>query len=137
MWTSLRACFLGVLVVWTLLAAQEVRASKEVDAAGLAKLLEQADKPVFLDVREPAEIAKLGSVRGYINIPLGQLESRWQELPKGKQVVTMCSRNGRATKAAALLEEKGLPVTATCGLEKIKEQGGEKLVTEKPEEKQP
>jgi rhodanese-related sulfurtransferase len=136
MLTCLRGLFLAVLSVCVAVSAQEAKASKETDPDGLAKLLEQPDKFVFLDVREPAEIAKLGSVRGYVNIPLGQLESRLQELAKDKQIVTMCSRNGRAAKAAALLEEKGFNVAATCGLEKIKEQGGEKLVTEKPKEEQ-
>jgi rhodanese-related sulfurtransferase len=43
----------------------------------------------FLDVREPKEIAELGSVKGYVNIPLGQLESRFSEIPKDKLVLTL------------------------------------------------
>jgi rhodanese-related sulfurtransferase len=42
----------------------------------------------FLDVREPKEIAELGSVKGYVNIPLGQLESRLSEIPKDKLILT-------------------------------------------------
>ena len=42
----------------------------------------------FLDVREPKEIAELGSVKGYVNIPLGQLEKRLSEIPKDKLILT-------------------------------------------------
>jgi hypothetical protein len=34
-----------------------------------------------------------------------------------------------------MLEEKGFKTLGSCGLEKVKKQGGEKLVTEKPAEK--
>ena len=43
----------------------------------------------FLDVREPDEIKQLGSVPGYVNIPLGQLEKRLNEVPKDKLIVTL------------------------------------------------
>lgn len=34
-----------------------------------------------------------------------------------------------------MLEEKGFKTLGSCGLEKVKKDGGEKLVTEKPAEK--
>ena len=43
----------------------------------------------FLDVREPDEIRKLGSVPGYVNIPMGELETRLKEVPKDKLIVTL------------------------------------------------
>jgi hypothetical protein len=47
------------------------------------------DKNVFfLDVREPKEIAELGSYEGYVNIPMSQLESRLGELPKDRPILT-------------------------------------------------
>jgi rhodanese-related sulfurtransferase len=64
-------------------------AAKELTPEELSKLLEQKDKVFFLDVREPAEIEKLGSVKGYVNIPLGQLEARLNEIPKDKLIVTL------------------------------------------------
>jgi hypothetical protein len=42
----------------------------------------------FLDVREPRELAELGTFEGYVNIPLGQLEKRLAELPKDKPIIT-------------------------------------------------
>jgi predicted sulfurtransferase len=42
----------------------------------------------FLDVREPKELAELGTFEGYVNIPLGQLEKRLNEVPKDKPIIT-------------------------------------------------
>lgn len=42
----------------------------------------------FLDVREPRELAELGTFEGYVNIPLGQLEKRLDEIPTDKPVIT-------------------------------------------------
>ena len=39
---------------------------------------------------------------------------------------------GRAARAAAILEEKGYKTIGSCGLEKVKREGGAGLVTEKP-----
>ena len=55
----------------------------------LAKLLEKPGKVFFLDVREPDEIAALGSIKGYVNIPLSQLEGRLKEIPTDKLIVTL------------------------------------------------
>ncbi len=42
----------------------------------------------FLDVREPKELVDLGTLDGYVNIPLGQIESRLSEIPKDKAIIT-------------------------------------------------
>ncbi len=42
----------------------------------------------FLDVREPKELEELGTLEGYVNIPLGQIEARLSEIPKDKAVIT-------------------------------------------------
>lgn len=42
----------------------------------------------FLDVRSPQEIRELGTLPGYVNIPIDQLEQRLAELPKDKTLVT-------------------------------------------------
>jgi ArsR family transcriptional regulator len=46
------------------------------------------EKAFLLDVRPPEEIAQLGTLKGYVNIPLDQLEKRMGEIPKGKRIVT-------------------------------------------------
>ena len=61
---------------------------KQLSADELKQYLEKKDKIFFLDVREPKELEELGTIKGYVNIPLGQLESRLAELPKDKLIVT-------------------------------------------------
>jgi len=61
---------------------------KKLSDAELEKLLKDEKNLFFLDVREPKEIEELGSIKGYVNIPLGQLESRLGEIPKDKLIVT-------------------------------------------------
>jgi rhodanese-related sulfurtransferase len=77
------------LFVLASVAALAQNASKQISPDELEKLLEKKDAIFFLDVREPEEIARLGSVKGYVNIPLGQLESRLKEVPKDKLIVTL------------------------------------------------
>ena len=55
----------------------------------LEKHLKDSKKIFFLDVREPKEIQELGSVKGYVNIPLGELEKRLNEVPKDKLIITL------------------------------------------------
>ena len=50
-------------------------------------LLERGDV-FFLDVREPSELEELGTLEGYVNIPLGQIEKRLKEIPKDKAIIT-------------------------------------------------
>lgn len=63
-------------------------AEKELSPEELSKLLEKRENLFFLDVREPREIEQLGSVKGYVNIPLGQLEKRLKEVPRNKLIIT-------------------------------------------------
>jgi rhodanese-related sulfurtransferase len=55
----------------------------------LEKHLKDKKKIFLLDVREPKEIQELGSVKGYVNIPLGELEKRMSEIPKDKLIITL------------------------------------------------
>jgi len=110
------------------------QAAKKLTPDELEKALEKRGGVFFLDVRDPAEIQKLGSIPGYVNIPLGQLESRLKEVPKDKPVITACSHGVRAAKAAALLEKNGFKVLGACGLEEWKEKG-KKVVYPEAEKK--
>lgn len=101
-----------------LLPAQDSKPGpKHVTADELKELMEkEKGKFFFLDVREPAEIEDMGSVAGYVNIPLGQLEKRLGEIPKDKPVIVACRTGRRAETARKLLENKGYQVIASCGL---------------------
>ena len=43
---------------------------------------------VLLDVREPWELELYGTRKGYVNIPLAELEARLDELPREKRILT-------------------------------------------------
>ena len=70
---------------------------------------------VFLDVRELAEVAASGKVRGAVHVPRGMLEfkadptapTHLKALDPAKTVVTYCAAGGRAALAAALLKDLG------------------------------
>jgi rhodanese-related sulfurtransferase len=49
----------------------------------------------FIDVREPGEYAE-GHVEGAVNIPLGDIMKRLDEIPKAEEVVVYCRSGGRA-----------------------------------------
>jgi rhodanese-related sulfurtransferase len=84
------ACLLAGLIAFGIACAQpSSSASKTISAEQLAKLLETPGKVYFLDVREPEEIARLGSVKNYVNIPMSQLSARLKEVPKDKLIVTL------------------------------------------------
>ena len=60
---------------------------KDLTADELKGMLDKKVKLFFLDVREPKEIEELGSIEGYVNIPLSQLEGRIKEIPKDVLIV--------------------------------------------------
>lgn len=54
----------------------------------LKSLVERERNLFFLDVRTPQEIHQVGTLPGYVNIPIDQLEQRLSELPRHKTIVT-------------------------------------------------
>ncbi|SES03092.1 Rhodanese-related sulfurtransferase [Gracilibacillus ureilyticus] len=59
-----------------------------------------------LDVRESAEYA-FGHIPGAVNIPLGELEERFEELNKDEEIHVICRTGSRSDLAAQKLSEKG------------------------------
>ncbi len=79
-----------VTLTSVLLAAQPPDPSKvkQLSTDELKQLVDGKQKFFFLDVREPGEIEELGTLKGYVNIPIDQLESRIAEIPRDIQIVT-------------------------------------------------
>jgi rhodanese-related sulfurtransferase len=119
-WTcAVCALFVAGLVV----ARQtESKAPKKLAPEEIVKLLKEPGSVIFVDVREPNEIAVTGTVKGALTIPVGQLEGRLSEVSKGKAVVPFCKLGGRAARAANLLEAKGYKTVGVFGLEPLYEQ---------------
>ena len=62
----------------------------------------------IVDVREPFEF-EMGKVDGSINIPLGQIPEKIEELKTMKKpLVLCCASGGRSGQATQFLESKGV-----------------------------
>jgi membrane-bound lytic murein transglycosylase B len=66
---------------------QPMDESHRIQADQIDKLLAEG-KVLLLDVREPKELAELGTLEDSVNIPIGQLEKRLHELPKDRLILT-------------------------------------------------
>lgn len=63
---------------------------------------------LLVDVREPAEVAAVAfDAPEVINLSLSQLAQRWQELPKDRELVTVCFDGNQSQQAAELLLAQG------------------------------
>jgi len=69
---------------------------------------------VVLDVRDPFELA-VENVEGAVNIPLGQLRSRLDELPRDKTIHVFCRSGQRSYYATRLLLQNGFEVKNISG----------------------
>lgn len=63
---------------------------------------------LLVDVRERAEVARTAfDVPAIVNIPLFELEQRWSELPKDRELVLVCESGERSLKATYFLQYHG------------------------------
>ena len=74
----------------------------------------ETDDGVVLDVREPFELA-VENVEDTINIPLGQLRDRLDELPRDKTIHVFCRSGQRSYYATRLLLQNGFDVKNISG----------------------
>ncbi|WML44425.1 rhodanese-like domain-containing protein [Neobacillus sp. PS3-40] len=83
--------------------------AREVDA-----LLNEGKSLNIIDVREADEVAG-GKIPGAVNIPLGLIETRMNELDKTKEYIIVCHSGGRSARATQFLESKGFNVINMLG----------------------
>jgi rhodanese-related sulfurtransferase len=69
---------------------------------------------VLLDVRRPDERAK-GFIPGSIHIPLDELRSRMNELPRDREIVAYCLSGQRSFFACRILAQNGFRVRNLTG----------------------
>ncbi len=72
------------------------------------------EKNVFVDVRDPEELA-IGMIEGALNIPLGEIRERMNEIPHSKRVVIYCQVGQRGYFAARILKQNGFDVVNLSG----------------------
>ncbi|MBV9534843.1 MAG: molybdopterin-dependent oxidoreductase [Solirubrobacterales bacterium] len=80
---------------------------ERVTAVTLAELLAGPEPPLVLDVRAEPEWRQ-ARIGGSLNIPLGQLPGRLDELPGGRPLVVHCESGYRSSIAVSLLRRAGV-----------------------------
>jgi rhodanese-related sulfurtransferase len=60
----------------------------------------------LLDVREPWECA-IAQLAGSVNIPMGEIASRWPELDADADIVVVCKAGSRSRRVAQFLSAHG------------------------------
>ena len=80
---------------------------ERITAVALAEQLAGPDPPLVLDVRAEPEWREVRIARS-LNIPLGQLLGRRDELPDERSLVVHCQSGYRSSIAASLLQREGL-----------------------------
>jgi NADPH-dependent 2,4-dienoyl-CoA reductase/sulfur reductase-like enzyme/rhodanese-related sulfurtransferase len=73
-----------------------------------------SDNGFLLDVREPVELA-VEKVPGALNIPLGQLRARLEELPRDREIRVICRSAQRAYAATCILAQNGFDARTLSG----------------------
>jgi rhodanese-related sulfurtransferase len=91
----------------------------EVDA-----LLANPDTVLFVDLRRPDEISRIGTFPVYLNVQPGDLEKDLAFIPKDRKIITVSNHAARAGKAGDLLAEKGFKVVGAVGSQLYQEEGG-------------
>lgn len=103
-----------LLIVFVLLIVyhlgKKFAISKKLKHYSAEQTKEKSKNPnvLLLDVRTEAE-RKQGSIKGSINIPVGQLKSRIEELNKhkNKEIICYCRTGSRSVTAASILYKAG------------------------------
>ena len=87
---------------------------KEMTAKEVELAVNNENNLNILDVREVDEVAA-GKIPGAVNIPLGLLEYRMNELDKSKEYIMVCRSGGRSGRASQFLESHGYSVINMAG----------------------
>ena len=82
---------------------------KEITPQEVEAFLKEGKKLNLIDVRETDEVAQ-GKIPTAINIPLGLIEFRMNELDKSKEYIMVCRSGGRSGRATQFLESQGYNV---------------------------
>ena len=76
--------------------------------------LSQKPRPFLLDVRQPEEF-RADRIAGAKLIPLGELRSRLNELPKNQEIICVCHSGSRSVNATRILSGAGFRVANLQG----------------------
>jgi rhodanese-related sulfurtransferase len=77
----------------------------EISVQRLKIRLEGGEEIFLLDVREPYEF-KIANLNGYL-LPLGQLQTKFDELDRSREIVVYCHHGNRSAFAVDFLKNRG------------------------------
>ena len=86
----------------------------KITASEAEKKLAQKPKPLMLDVRQPEEF-RSGHIPGAKLIPLGELRTRMNELPKNQEILVVCQSGSRSISATHQLVSAGFDAVNVNG----------------------
>ncbi len=78
----------------------------DIDVSALVHMRDNGEDHLVLDVREPWETA-LCSLPGSLQIPMGQIPDRLEELPRDKPLIVMCHHGMRSLRVVEWLRHNG------------------------------
>lgn len=78
----------------------------EITPEQVNNLRSRGENFVLLDVREPHEITT-ARIAGTVNIPMGEITTRLQELDPEQHIVVVCHHGIRSANVAAWLQRQG------------------------------
>ncbi|MEC5424862.1 sulfurtransferase TusA family protein [Virgibacillus sp. C22-A2] len=84
----------------------ETKHENVIDLEELLSKIDGEENISIIDVREPAEFA-FGHIPGAVNIPLGELEDKLEEIDENKEHHIVCRTGNRSDLAAKKMSEKG------------------------------
>lgn len=107
--------FIALILFWYLLRMLRLRGVVRIEPAQVRDMLKDRSL-LLLDVRTPREVSQR-KMKGAMNIPLSDLQSRVSELAphKSKHIVVVCASGSRSLGAAALLTKNGFTASSMTG----------------------
>jgi rhodanese-related sulfurtransferase len=96
----------------------------ELHRAAIDALLADPSHVLFIDLRRPDEISKIGTFPVYLNVQIADLEKNLAFIPKDRPIVTVSNHAGRAGKSADFLADHGYKVVGAVGSQHYEEEGG-------------
>jgi len=75
------------------------------------RLAKSPGRVLLLDVREPFE-RETAVIEPSLHIPMGEIESRMEEIPKDRDLIVYCHGGFRSAMVAGFLEAQGFPSVA-------------------------
>lgn len=79
----------------------------QIEPSELKRRLQNGEDIYIIDVREDDEVAQ-GMVAGAKHIPMGDIPSRLDEIPRDTEVIFICRSGGRSQHVCEFLSHQGI-----------------------------